>query len=113
MTLRAKGKKPVLSNCVCSVLIPAVMNSATALKGCQSGSNHGPYRNITENGGPLGSKVTAGLFRNKVMIDTVNLVFTTTEETLLVQEAYDIFADLKIILKMEQNLNSLNTRLCY
>lgn len=64
------------------------------------------------NGGPLGSEVTAGLFRNKVMIDTVNYIYGLAGRDFTVQEVYDIFADLEDHIEMEQNLNSLNTSDC-
>lgn len=47
------------------------------------------------NGGPLGSEVTAGLFRNKVMIDTVNYIYGLAGRDFTVQKVYDIFADLE------------------
>ena len=47
------------------------------------------------NGGPLGSEVTAGLFRNKVMIDTVNYIYGLAGRDFTVQEVYDIFTDLE------------------
>lgn len=47
------------------------------------------------NGGPLGSEVTAGLFRNKVMIEAVNYIYGLAGRDFTVNEVYDIFAELE------------------
>ena len=79
--LRAKGKKSVLSNCVCSGPFPAD-ELATALKGAKAVAIMDRTESYNGNGGPLGSEVTAGLFRNKVMIDTVNYIYGTCRKRL-------------------------------
>lgn len=47
------------------------------------------------NGGPLGSEVTAGLFRNKVMIEAVNYIYGLAGRDFTVNEVYNIFAELE------------------
>ena len=47
------------------------------------------------NGGPLGSEVTAGLYRNKVMIEAVNYIYGLAGRDFTVQDVYDIFAELQ------------------
>ena len=47
------------------------------------------------NGGPLGSEVTAGLFRNKVMISAVNYIYGLAGRDFTVEDVYDIFAELE------------------
>ena len=52
------------------------------------------------NGGPLGSEVTSALFRNKVMIETVNYIYGLAGRDFTVDEAKDIFKELE-----EQDVN--------
>lgn len=47
------------------------------------------------NGGPLGSEVTAGLYRSKVMIEVVNYIYGLAGRDFTVNEVYDIFAELE------------------
>ena len=47
------------------------------------------------NGGPLGSEVTAGLYRSKVMIEAVNYIYGLAGRDFTVNEVYDIFAELE------------------
>ena len=68
---------------------------AEALKGCKAVAIMDRCESYNGNGGPLGSEVTAGLFRNKVMIDTVNYIYGLAGRDFTVQEVYDIFADLE------------------
>ena len=68
---------------------------ATALKGAKAVAIMDRTESYNGNGGPLGSEVTAGLFRNKVMIDTVNYIYGLAGRDFTVQEVYDIFADLE------------------
>ena len=46
------------------------------------------------NGGPLGSEVTAALFRNIVMIDAVNYIYGLAGRDFTVENVFDIFAEL-------------------
>lgn len=68
---------------------------AEVLKGCKAVAIMDRCESYNGNGGPLGSEVTAGLFRNKVMIDTVNYIYGLAGRDFTVQEVYDIFADLE------------------
>ena len=47
------------------------------------------------NGGPLGSEVTAGLFRSKVMIEAVNYIYGLGGRDFTVNEVYDVFKELE------------------
>lgn len=47
------------------------------------------------NGGPLGSEVMAGLFREKVMITAVNYIYGLAGRDFTVNDVYDIFQELK------------------
>lgn len=68
---------------------------AEVLKGCKAVAIMDRCESYNGNGGPLGSEVTAGLFRNKVMIDTVNYIYGLAGRDFTVQEVYDIFTDLE------------------
>ena len=45
--------------------------------------------------GPLGSEIPAGLFRNKVMVETVNYIYGLAGRDFTVEHVRDIFAELK------------------
>ncbi len=47
------------------------------------------------NGGPLGCEVDAALFRNKVMIETVNYIYGLAGRDFTVNDVYDIFNELE------------------
>ena len=66
--LRAKGKKVGVIKLRLFRPFPAD-ELATALKGAKAVAIMDRTESYNGNGGPLGSEVTAGLFRNKVMID--------------------------------------------
>ena len=63
---------------------------AEVLKGCKAVAIMDRCESYNGNGGPLGSEVTAGLYRSKVMIEAVNYIYG-----LAVNEVYDIFAELE------------------
>ena len=48
---------------------------AKALKGCKAVAIMDRCESYNGNGGPLGSEVTAGLYRSKVMIEAVNYIY--------------------------------------
>ena len=54
------------------------------------------------NGGPLGSEVTAALYRNKVMIDAVNYIYGLAGRDFTVENVFDIFAELEDAVKDEK-----------
>ena len=92
--LRAKGKKVGVIKLRLFRPFPAD-ELATALKGAKAVAIMDRTESYNGNGGPLGSEVTAGLFRNKVMIDTVNYIYGLAGRDFTVQEVYDIFTDLE------------------
>ena len=68
---------------------------AEALKGCKAVAIMDRCESYNGNGGPLGSEVTAGLYRNKVMIEAVNYIYGLAGRDFTVNEVYDIFAELE------------------
>lgn len=67
---------------------------AEALKGCKAVAIMDRCESYNGNGGPLGSEVTAGLYRSKVMIEAVNYIYGLAGRDFTVNEVYDIFAEL-------------------
>ena len=51
------------------------------------------------NGGPLGSEVTAALFKNRVMITAVNYIYGLAGRDFTVDHVKDIFAEMEDDLK--------------
>ena len=47
------------------------------------------------NGGPLGAEVTAGLYRKKIYIETVNYIYGLGGRDFTTVEAKDVFAQLE------------------
>ena len=47
------------------------------------------------NGGPLGSEIMAGMFREKVFVDTVNYIYGLAGRDFTVEHAYEIFNELE------------------
>ena len=103
MSLRAKGKKVGVIKLRLFRPFPAD-ELATALKGAKAVAIMDRTESYNGNGGPLGSEVTAGLFRNKVMIDTVNYIYGLAGRDLPYRKYMISLQILKIILKMEQKL---------
>ena len=68
---------------------------AKALKGCKAVAIMDRCESYNGNGGPLGSEVTAGLYRSKVMIEAVNYIYGLAGRDFTVNEVYDIFAELE------------------
>lgn len=68
---------------------------AHALKNCKAVAIMDRTESYNGNGGPLGSEVTAGLYRNKVMITAVNYIYGLAGRDFTVNEVYDIFAELQ------------------
>lgn len=67
---------------------------AEVLKGCKAVAIMDRCESYNGNGGPLGSEVTAGLYRSKVMIEAVNYIYGLAGRDFTVNEVYDIFAEL-------------------
>lgn len=68
---------------------------AHALSNCKAVAIMDRTESYNGNGGPLGSEVTAGLYRNKVMINAVNYIYGLAGRDFTVEDVYDIFAELK------------------
>ena len=68
---------------------------AEALKGFKAVAIMDRCESYNGNGGPLGSEVTAGLYRSKVMIEAVNYIYGLAGRDFTVNEVYDIFAELE------------------
>lgn len=67
---------------------------AEALKNCKAAAIMDRCESYNGNGGPLGSEVTAGLYRNKVMIETVNYIYGLAGRDFTVDHAKQIFDEL-------------------
>lgn len=72
---------------------------AEALKGCKAVAIMDRCESYNGNGGPLGSEVTAGLYRSKVMIEAVNYIYGLAGRDFTVNEVYDIFAELEEVVE--------------
>lgn len=68
---------------------------AEALKGAKAVAVMDRTESYNGNGGPLGSEVTAGLYRKKIMVETVNYIYGLGGRDFTVQEVYDIFGELE------------------
>lgn len=68
---------------------------AKALRNCKAAAIMDRTESYNGNGGPLGSEITAGLFRNKVMIEAVNYIYGLAGRDFTVTDVYDIFAELQ------------------
>lgn len=68
---------------------------AEALKNCKAVAILDRCESYNGNGGPLGSEVTSGLFRNKVMIETVNYIYGLAGRDFTVSDAESVFKDLE------------------
>ena len=67
---------------------------AAALSRCKAVAIMDRCESYNGNGGPLGSEVTAALFRNKVMIEAVNYIYGLAGRDFTVENVFDIFAQL-------------------
>lgn len=92
--LREQGKKVGVLKLRVFRPFPA-KEIAEALKNCKAVAIMDRCESYNGNGGPLGSEVTAGLFRNKVMIDTVNYIYGLAGRDFTVTDAYAIFEELE------------------
>lgn len=92
--LRAKGKKAGVLKLRVFRPFPAD-EIAHALENCKAVAIMDRTESYNGNGGPLGSEVTAGLYRNRVMIQAVNYIYGLAGRDFTVNEVYDIFAELE------------------
>ncbi len=68
---------------------------AEALKGAKAVAIMDRCESYNGNGGPLGSEVTAGLFRNKVQIEAVNYIYGLAGRDFTVDHVKDVFGQLQ------------------
>ena len=92
--LRTQGKKVGVIKLRVFRPFPA-KELAEALKNCKAVAIMDRCESYNGNGGPLGSEVTAGLFRNKVIISAVNYIYGLAGRDFTVTDVYDIFAELE------------------
>ena len=91
--LREQGKKVGVLKLRVFRPFPA-KEIAAALSRCKAVAIMDRCESYNGNGGPLGSEVTAALFRNKVMIDAVNYIYGLAGRDFTVENVFDIFAQL-------------------
>ena len=92
--LRAKGKKVGVLKLRVFRPFPAA-EIAKALSNCKAVAIMDRCESYNGNGGPLGSEVTAGLFRNKVMIEAVNYIYGLAGRDFTVSDVCNVFAELE------------------
>ena len=91
--LREQGKKVGVLKLRVFRPFPA-KETAAALSRCKAVAIMDRCESYNGNGGPLGSEVTAALYRNKVMIDAVNYIYGLAGRDFTVENVFDIFAEL-------------------
>lgn len=72
---------------------------AYALRHCKAVAIMDRCESYNGNGGPLGSEVTAALFKNRVMITAVNYIYGLAGRDFTVDHVKDIFAEMEDDLK--------------
>ncbi len=68
---------------------------AHALKNCRAVAIMDRCESYNGNGGPLGSEVPAALFKNKVMIETVNYIYGLAGRDFTIRDVTEIFNELE------------------
>lgn len=94
--LRKKGKKAGVLKLRVFRPFPAE-EIAEVLKNCKAVAIMDRCESYNGNGGPLGSEVTAGLFRRKVFIEAVNYIYGLAGRDFTVEDAEGIFAELEAV----------------
>lgn len=92
--LRERGKKAGVLKLRVFRPFPAD-EIAQALKNCKAAALMDRCESYNGNGGPLGSEVTAALFRNKIMIETVNYIYGLAGRDFTVRDVIGIFGELE------------------
>ncbi len=92
--LRAQGKKVGVLKLRVFRPFPA-KEIAEALKNCKAVAIMDRCESYNGNGGPLGSEVTAALFKNKVLISAVNYIYGLAGRDFTVTDVYQIFEELE------------------
>lgn len=96
--LREQGKKVGVLKLRLFRPFPA-QEIALALKHCKAVAILDRCESYNGNGGPLGSEVTSALFRNKVMIETVNYIYGLAGRDFTVSDAVSVFAELESMIE--------------
>lgn len=68
---------------------------AQALRNCKAVAIMDRCESYNGNGGPLGSEVTSALFREKIMIETVNYIYGLAGRDFTVSDVNRVFAELE------------------
>lgn len=92
--LRAKGKKAGIIKLRVFRPFPAA-ELAQALKNCKIAAIMDRCESYNANGGPLGCEIDAALFRNRVMVRTVNYIYGLGGRDFTVDDVYHIFDELE------------------
>lgn len=92
--LRAEGKKVGVLKLRVFRPFPAE-EIVEALKNCKAAAILDRCESYNGNGGPLGAEVTAGLYRKKVYIETVNYIYGLGGRDFTTVEVKDVFAQLE------------------
>lgn len=92
--MRAEGKKVGVIKLRVFRPFPA-QELAEALRGCKAVAIMDRCESYNGNGGPLGSEVTAGLYRHKVMIETVNYIYGLAGRDFTVEDVREVFGELE------------------
>ena len=92
--MRAKGKKVGVIKLRVFRPFPAT-EIANALKGCKAVAIMDRCESYNTNGGPLGSEIMAGLYREKVYIEAVNYIYGLAGRDFTVDHVYRIFDELE------------------
>ena len=92
--LRAKGKKVGVIKLRVFRPFPAV-ELAGALRNCKAVAIMDRCESYNGNGGPLGSEIMAGLYRERVYIDAVNYIYGLAGRDFTVDHVYEIFDELE------------------
>lgn len=92
--LRAAGKKVGVIKLRVFRPFPAD-ELAHALRNCKAVAIMDRTESYNGHGGPLGSEVMAGLFRNRVMITAVNYIYGLAGRDFTVEDVNEIFAELQ------------------
>lgn len=92
--LRAKGKKVGVIKLRVFRPFPAA-ELASALKNCKAVAIMDRCESYNGNGGPLGSEIMAGLYREKIYIEAVNYIYGLAGRDFTVDHVYSIFEELE------------------
>ncbi len=92
--LRAEGKKVGVLKLRVFRPFPAE-EIAEVLKNCKAAAILDRCESYNGNGGPLGAEVTAGLYRKKIYIETVNYIYGLGGRDFTTDDVKDVFAQLE------------------